>query len=303
MTDIMELKNRIRVKIYGPNLEIEDADINFEIILTDEKDPNECTLRIYNLTDEHMNQIIRDCKYVEIYTNQYGVKDMDNMTLWQKAFEGLPKQTEKKSKPSYTRNGKLRKGSSTKVKYLAPSIQQIVEDADDYIEIVLQEGDGSDIGTFVSKSYKSGFNVKKILTDLAKSINMEIVFNKNVKLTNVTFPIIIHDNVRNSLTRVASYIGCTATIQNNTVYISSKNPDGVIIYYQFDEDNTQQPKYLQDKKIEFSAPYMPALAVGGFVKLTNRRQEIDGVFQIVKLENSFSNYSEECETKVTVSYE
>lgn len=303
MTDIIELKNRIKVKIYGPNLEIEDADINFETILTDEKDPNECTLRIYNLTDEHMNQIIRECKYVEIYTNQYGVKDVDNTLLWQKAFEGLPKQIEKKSKPSYTKKGKLRRGSSTKVKYLAPSIQQIVEDADDYIEIVLQEGDGSDIGTFVSKSYKSGFNVKKILIDLAKSINMEIVFNKNVKLTNVTFPIIIHDNVRNSLTRVASYIGCTATIQNNTVYISSKNPDGVIIYYQFDEDNTQQPKYLQDKKIEFSAPYMPALAVGGFVKLTNRRQEIDGVFQIVKLENSFSNYSEECETKVTVTYE
>jgi len=35
----------------------------------------------------------------------------------------------------------------------------------------------------------------------------------------------------------------------------------------------------------------------------NKRQEIDGVFQIVKLENSFSNYSEECETKVTVKYE
>ena len=51
MTDIIELKNRIKVKIYGPNLEIEDADINFETILTDEKDPNECTLRIYNLTE------------------------------------------------------------------------------------------------------------------------------------------------------------------------------------------------------------------------------------------------------------
>ena len=32
MTDIIELKNRIKVKIYGPNLEIEDADMNFEKI-------------------------------------------------------------------------------------------------------------------------------------------------------------------------------------------------------------------------------------------------------------------------------
>lgn len=303
MTDILEFRNRIKVKIYGPNIEIEDADMNFEATFTDEKDPNECTLRIYNLTDEHMNQIIKDCKYVEIYTSQYGVKDENGQLLWQRAFEGLPKDTEKKSKPAYSKKRAKKGASTTKVKYLAPSIQQIVDDADDYLEIILQEGNGADIGTFVSKSYKTGFNVKKILTDLAKSIGMEIVFDKNVRLTNVTFPIIIHDNVRNSLTKVASYIGCTASIQNNTVYVSSKNPEGVIIYYQFDEDNTQQPKYLQDKKIEFSAPYLPVLAVNGFVKLMNKRQEIDGVFQIVKLENSFSNYSEECETKVTVKYE
>lgn len=302
MVDLLEFRNRIKVKIYGPNIEVEDADMEFTATFTDEKEPNECTLKIYNLTDEHMNQIIKDCKYVEIYTNQYGVKDEDNQLLWQKAFEGLPKDTEKKSKPVY-RKKKPKKPAVQKVKYLAPSIQQIIDDADDYLEIILQEGNGADIGTFVSKSYKTGFNVKKILTDLAKSINMEIVFDKNVTLTNVTFPIIVHDNVRNSLSKVASYIGCTASIQNNTVYVASKNPNGVMIYYQFDEDNTQQPKYLQDKKIEFSAPYLASLAVNGFVKLINKRQEIDGVFQIVKLENTFSNYTEECETKVTVKYE
>ena len=65
----------------------------------------------------------------------------------------------------------------------------------------------------------------------------------------------------------------------------------------------QQPKYLQDKKIEFSAPYMADLRVSGFVALFNKAQEISGVFQVVKLESSFSNYSEECETKVTVKYD
>lgn len=299
----MIFENKIKVKIYGPNLEIEEADMNFEATFTDEKDPNECTLRIYNLTEEHMNQIIKDCKYVEIYTNQYSVKDTDGTLLWQKAFEGLPREMEKKSKPSYTKKGKLRKSSTNKVKYLTPALQRIVDDADDYIELQLQEGDGRDIGTFVSKSYKTGFDVKKILTEMAQKIGMEIVFDTNVKLTTVTFPIIIHDNIRNSLSKVASYIGCTASIQNNTVYISSKNPEGVMIYYQFDEDNIQQPKYLQDKKIEFSAPYMADLRVSGFVALFNKAQEISGVFQIVKLESSFSNYSEECETKVTVKYD
>ena len=164
----MIFENKIKVKIYGPNLEIEEADMNFEATFTDEKDPNECTLRIYNLTEEHMNQIIKDCKYVEIYTNQYGVKDTDGTLLWQKAFEGLPREMEKKSKPSYTKKGKLRKSSTNKVKYLTPALQRIIDDADDYIELQLQEGDGRDIGTFVSKSYKTGFDVKKILTEMAQ---------------------------------------------------------------------------------------------------------------------------------------
>ena len=299
----MIFENKIKVKIYGPNIEIEDADMNFSTTFTDEKDPNECTLRIYNLTEEHMNQIIKNCLYVEIYINQYGIVDTDGTLLWQKAFEGLPREMEKKSKPSYTKKGKLRKSSTNKTKYLTPALQRLTDEADDYLELQLQEGDGRDIGTFVSKSYKTGFDVKKILTDMAKKIDMEIVFDPNVTLTTVTFPIIIHDNVRNSLTKVASYIGCTASIQNNTIYVASKNPNGVMIYYQFDEDNIQQPKYLQDKKIEFSAPYMADLRVNGFVALKSRSQEIDGVFQIVKLEGEFSNYSEDCETKVTVRYD
>lgn len=301
MIDIAIFENKIKVKIYGPNIELEDADMEFTTTFTDEKEPNSATLKIYNLSDKNMNAIMNNCKYVEIYTNQYGVKDTDGTILWQKAFEGLLRDSTKKPKTTYTKKGKPRK-SNAKTKYLTPAVTTGMDEADDYIELDLQEGDGTDIGTFVSKSYKTGFNVKKILTDLAKSIDMEIVFDKNVKNFNLTYPIILHDNVRNSLNKVASYIGATCTIQENRVYIVGTEPEGVITYYQFDEENIQQPRYLQDKKIEFVAPYMPVLVVGSFVRLINKRQEIDGVFQIVKIESSFSNHGEECETKVTVKY-
>lgn len=301
MVDIAIFENKIKVKIYGPNIELEDADMEFTTTFTDEKEPNSATLKIFNLSDKNMDAIMNNCQYVEIFTNQYGVKDSNGTLLWQKAFEGLLRDTIKKPKSSYTKSGKLRK-SKAKTKYLTPAVTTGVDEADDYIEIDLQEGNGTDIGTFVSKSYKSGFNVKKILTDIAQSIGMEIVFDKNVKNFNLTYPIILHDNIRNSLTKVASYIGATCTIQENRVYIVGNEPDGVATYYQFDEENIQQPKYLQDKKIEFVAPYMPILVVGGFVKIVNKRQEIDGVFQIVKIESNFSNCGENCETKVTVKY-
>ena len=302
MENIAIFENKIKVNIYGPNLEIENADCSFTTMFTEEKEPNTCTLKIYNLTDEKMNSIVNNTKYVEIKTNQYNIKDSDGNVLWQRAFEGLPREIIKKPKISYTKKGKIRK-SSNKVKILAPSITVGTDEADDYIELDLQEGMGAEIGTFVSKSYKNGFNVKKILTDLAEMANLEIVFDKNIKFWNVTYPIILHGNVRDSLIQVASYIGCTCIIAQNRALISGQNKEGVILYYQFDEENTQRPNYLQDKKIEFYAPYMPFLLPGQFVKLINKKQQIDGVFQIAKIESSFSNYSEECESKITVRYD
>lgn len=295
-------ENKIWFKIYGPNIESYDADCEFETIFTEEKEPNTCKLKIYNLTDENMNAILNNTQYVEIFTNQYGTKDDEGNILWQKAFGGLKRNIEKKPKTSYTKSGKIRK-TNTKTKYLTPSITIASDEADDYIEIDLQEGSGEDIGTFVSKSYKSGFNVKKILIDLARSINMEIVFDKNVNNYNISYPIILHNNVRNSLEQVASYIGCKCTIANGRIYIVSNNPDGVISYYQFDEENTQRPNYLENKKIEFIAPYMPTLLPAQFVKLINKKQGIDGIFQVAKIESNFSNHSEECESKITVRYD
>lgn len=302
--NITVFENKIKLRIYYGErmLETDQADCEFETMFTDEKDPNTCKLKIYNLNENNVDGIISDTKYIEIWTNQYGETDSNGLTLWQLAFEGLLREVVKKPKLSYTKKGKLRK-TKAKTRYLTPSVTTGDDEADDYIEIDLQEGKGADIGTFVSKSYRKGFNVKKILTDMAKSIDMEIVFDKNVKDWNVTYPIILHDNVRNSLDRVASYIGCKAVIQNERVYVASTNPEGVITYYWFDESNIQQPKYLQDKKIEFTAAYMPTLLPAQFVKLTNKKQQIDGIFQVVKIESKFSNHSEDCESKITVKYE
>lgn len=299
--DITVFQNRIKIKIYGPNLEIEDADCDFTTTFTDEKEPNSCTLKIYNLNDTNSDAVLFNTEYVEIFTNQYGLKDSDGSVLWQKAFEGLPREVIKRPKVTLTKKGKPRK-TKAKIRYLTPAITFGNDDADTYIQLELQEGNGADIGKFVSKSYKTGFSIKKILTDLAKSIDMEIVFDKNVQNFNVSYPIILHDNVRNSLVKVASYIDASCTISNNRVYIVSNNPSGVTTYYQFDEENIQQPNYLKDKKIEFIAPYMPTLMVGSFIKLVNKKMNINDIYQICKIESSFSNNTEDCETKVTVKY-
>lgn len=294
------LENKIKVLIHGKNsfgLEIEEADCSFTTEFNDEKEPNSCKLRIYNLKQESMDAVIENAEYFEIFTNQYGAKDTDGTTLWQTAFAGLLRQSEKKTKSSSKKSKKPKK-----IRYNTPAITPQEDEADDYILVELQEGTGVDIGTFISKSYRAGFNVKKVLIDIAKSIDMEIVFDPNVKNFTVPFAIILHDNARNNLCRVASYIDARCTIENNRIHIVSNNPSGTTIYFQFDEENIQQPKYLQDKKIQFTAPYMPSVIVGSFVKLINKKMGIDGVYEVCKVENSFSNYSEECETTITVKY-
>lgn len=290
-------KNKIKIKIYGPNIELEDADCNFTTEFTDEIEPNSCKLTIYNLSDKNMNNILHNTQYVEIFTNQYNLKDDDGSVLWQLAFSGILREAVKKPKP--TKSGKP---SKAKPKILKPAITTESDDADDYIQIELQEGDGTDIGTFVSKSYKKGFNTKKILTSLAEMIDMEIVFDKNIQNFNLTYPIILHDNVRKSLGKIASYLNATCTISNNRIYIMSKEPNGKALYYHFDETNIQRPRMIQGNKIEFTAPYIAPLAVGSFIRLSNKKIDIDGIYQICKLESSFSNHSEDCETKVTVKY-
>ena len=287
-----KLQNKIKVLIYGPNISIEDADMSFDATFTDEKNPNVCNLKIYNLNESNTEAILNDTKYIEIFTNQYGLTDTNGQTLWQLAFSGIPKESTeiKKSK------------TKSKVKYHTPSIINASEEADTYIQIVIQEGDGRDIGKFVSKSYRAGFDVKKILTDIAKSIDFEIVFDKTITNYKLTYPIILHENARNCLTKLASYIGCKCIINNGRVYIIDKNPKDSAILFHFDESNIPQPNYREGKKIEFTAPYMATLNVGTFVKLTNIKKSIDGIFQICKIESLFSNYSEDCESKVTVKY-
>ena len=291
MIQVTQFKNRIKVYIHGPNIEVEDADMSFITTFTDEKEPNLCTLKIYNLNEANMDAVLNNTKYIEIFTNQYGIKNTDGTILWQGAFAGIPKSTEEV---------KTLKSGKTNTKHNTPSINANVEEGDYYIQFDIQEGDGRDIGKFVSKSYRAGFDVKKIITDVAKSIDLEPVFDKNIKNFKLTYPIILHENVRDSLVKLASYIDATCTFNNGRVYVVGNNPNGLTTYFHFDESNIPQPKFLQNNKIEFVAPYISTLNVGTFVKLTNRKKHIDGIYQICKIENAFSNYSEDCESKITV---
>ena len=57
MIERKPLKTNIKIEIAGANKIIEDADIELEIKKTNEKEPNYCTVTIYNMADSTYNEI------------------------------------------------------------------------------------------------------------------------------------------------------------------------------------------------------------------------------------------------------
>ena len=69
MTQRKPLKTNIKIEIAGANIVIEDADIELEIKKTNEKEPNYCTVTIYNMADSTYNEINDKAYYVRCYAD------------------------------------------------------------------------------------------------------------------------------------------------------------------------------------------------------------------------------------------
>ena len=59
-------ENKIKVRINGANLELINAPMNFNIKRTNEKEPNTCSLTIYNLNDTDISRLYDGIYSVEI---------------------------------------------------------------------------------------------------------------------------------------------------------------------------------------------------------------------------------------------
>src|SRR5574344_2617451 len=114
------LKTKIKIEIVGANKIIKDTDIELEIKKTNEKEPNYCTVTIYNMADTTYNEINDKALYVRCYVD-IGAKGYS--LIFEGDLRNLKKDKKpRKAKSKYTKTGKLRKVRKSTVapKYSLP---------------------------------------------------------------------------------------------------------------------------------------------------------------------------------------
>lgn len=296
MVSKVVFENKIKVRINGVNIELTDTDMNFTISRNNSSEPNTCSLTIYNLNDTDVSRLYDDLYSVEIYTNQYDLRDSNNQIIWQNVFNGTLRNIKK---PTRTK-AKTKSKKTRPARYYAPSIQYEGSEADTYVTLELQEGSGIDTSMFISKSYKSGTSAFSIIKDMAKAMDMPVMLLGDLKDTNLNFNVPLYGIGLNCLHKMATYLGAKVTIVNGSIYVAPNLSSGSRILHKFDEDNIPTPEFKEDKKIEISTIFTPEIIPNEYIYITNKILKMNGAYRVLEVQHSFSNHTTDADTVITV---
>ena len=292
MTTRKPLKTKIKIEIAGANKIIEDADIELEIKKTNEKEPNYCTVTIYNMADSTYNEINDKALYVRCYADI-------GMTGYSLIFEGDLRNLKKYKKPGkakskYTKTGKLRKVRKSTVapKYNEPSVRQDDDGSDVKTIIELQDGLKSQLLNFHYKiAYEGRISNIDILNDCLKTLQ-----GGNTGLGQIDTPnehiftngFSYSGPIYNLATQMAALGGCNLTIQNGVISCIRKGGKNLDWVYVFDGTNCPRPEEDTNKEINIDAPVRPGLNPDNIVKLNF--DKIQGQFKVKKIDTTINNY-------------
>lgn len=292
MTMRKPIKTNIRIEIAGANKIIEDADIELEIKKTNEKEPNYCTITIYNMADSTYNEINDKALYVRCYVD-IGAKGYSLI------FEGDLRNLKKYKKPGkakskYTKTGKLRKISKSTAapKYNEPSVRQEDDGSDIKTIIELQDGLKSQFLNFHYKiAYEGKISNIDILNDCLKTLQ-----GGNVGLGQIDTPnehiftngFSYSGPIYNLATQMAGLGGCNLTIQNAVVSCIRKGGKNLDWVYVLDGTNCPRPEEDTNKEINIDAPVLPALNPDNIIKLNF--DKIKGQYKVKKIDTTINNY-------------
>jgi len=287
MTTRQPIKTDIRIEIAGANRVIDDADIELEIKKTNEKEPNYCTVTIYNCSHATYNQIKEEANYVKCYA------DINNEG-YVLIFEGDLKKLKKdeKTKSKYTKTGKLRKKSKSEPRYNEPSVR--VEDDGPNIKTIIELEDGF-------KTYFTNFHYKvsysgNITNKIILNNCLKLIREKNIGLGQIdTLDEVVFKNgysysgpIFNLASQMATLGGCNLTIQNGLVSCVKKNIKNMEWVYVLDGSICAKPEENSNKEIDIDAPVLLALNPDNLVYLNF--EEFKNSYKVYKIETKLNNF-------------
>lgn len=320
-----DLNFRLRLDIAGANLRIEDKivesngqwyvnpesglDIDFDIVKSWDKTPNESTITIYNLNSETYNKISQEATAFELY----GAKSNDEFALM---FRGYPDiQIKRAKKTLITSNEGFMKQdyrASFRGQNDIPTVLTLIDGKTNYED-----------GT-INKVYYGEVSTELIFNDVIESMGL---LRGNIA-KDITFKTIKNYSARGKSTTIMDYIasinGFKWTVMNGLfeAYTGEKpsQPYGIIL----DGYNSSTPERQEDKfkttnknlksknkkkgaeykieKIErgymIETTLIPFLNPGYFVFCDF--DILQGVKFIYKVQHTGNNYGVNCSTKIWV---
>src|SRR5574344_1479686 len=292
MTSRIPLITKIKVEIAGANIVIEDADIELEIKKTNEKEPNYCTVTVYNMSDTTYNTINDKALYAKVYTN-IGLRGYSLI------FEGDLRNIQKYKKPGkakskYTETGKLRKvsKSTAEPKYNEPAVRTEDDGSDVNTIIELQDGLKSQ---FLNFHYKVAYEGKisnidilnKCLSTLqggAVGLGQIDIPNEHIFSNGFSYS----GPIYNLAIQMASLGGCNLTIQNGVVSCIRKGGKNLDYIYVLDGTNCARPEEDTNKEINVDAPVLRSLNPDNMIKLDF--DKINGTYKVYKIDTTLNNF-------------
>lgn len=256
-------------------------DMDFEIERTSGKEPSACALTIYNMSDSTFNQISNRGNVFRLYFAQ-GKDD------WGLLFQGTPHLATQKH---------VKGGNNTSRGFLNRDDSK-GGDNDVATMLYLVDSLNSFEKATISKSYQGNVSTRKILSDCAAAMGVDI--GDEV----LSYPEINNFVARGSVIKVVNEIcgkiGCNHVIENGVLHLFNGENNNAYGYL-FNGDNSSRPEQEQDdNKImwHFTTKLLTNLRGGQFCVCDFGT--LNGTYEIDKVRLIGNNYGTAGQSEVWV---
>ena len=275
----LDLSNKIVLQIIGTDIEISDLDIDFEIELTNEADPNSAKVTIWNLSQQTMTEISENFTAIRILYQDAYTDGLVNVYTGQKRSK-----TEKTSGKS---------ASKTKRQQLTASVGSDVG-----FTLFLAEDLNNFSNSFFSKSYETEVSTRNIISDIARTMQAGVFYTNPVEHNVYKNGKAFNQPSKSALNEVCKRINCNWSLTQGAVNISPLKTEKKQSTFLFDGETVESPQILDNDEFSFETRFIPQLKPDMWVRVETR--DYNGTYRITKVKHSASNYSVKCTSEVTL---
>lgn len=276
------LRFDVMLQVAGADIQIQDLDIDFDVIKTDNAEANKSTITIWNLNDTTYQRLIETAYAVDLYT-RYGDDEFALM------FRG------------YIERDKAVKKNSTRA-FLASPIKQDAEGVDIPTIIELTDGKIAYRDSKINKNYREKVSSTQIIKDCIEAMGVGISkFSEELPATEYnTFKAVGKPHV--ILGQICKPLNIKFSIQNDLIQVIAPGEefDGEYAVL-LNPSNSMRPERQGENEINITTRLIPSLNPDDWVQCEFK--EFEGVERVRQIRQTGNNYGTAGASQITIGFD